>query len=169
MKDNMRLVINIFLVVFCLILQGCPIPAFYRTIKNGEFYDCLYKSEDMKVTIKAAHPYYSKQQKFVYIRLEIVSYKSENVFFCLDSLRLSSYKDNYYFDNGLFMKNERNRIDTIYPSICKEIDIAFKSDDQFSRPKFWKTIESDTLILNFNNRENYIELVGKDNRKINRN
>lgn len=169
-KRQAHLILLFFIIIF---LQGCPIPAFYYLSgRNDTKLDVLY-SDGAKIVVKGAHPWRDTQRKFVIIQIDIKN-NDKVIRICnFSDFELQSGIDTFQLNTrkGVYANKDfvhEKLVDTIAVGETQRVELYFVSSNLYSRKEYWKTLESDTLRFRVKGSDKGIELVGRDNRRVNK-
>jgi hypothetical protein len=162
---------SLILIIFCFLLQGCPISAYYSILSDNKSVGENIMLNDCIVQIEAASPWYRSNKKLVSVTIKIVNDNNSLNVLNYNRLKLFSSK------NVLFLKSVHPKgrptekiiveNDSIFSGRIIFRLLEFESKDKINRRDFWRNLERDTLIVFGDEVKDSLLLIGRDNRKLN--
>lgn len=150
----------------CLpVLAGCPLPAKYLIQSKGNINLTSFTPDSSIISLIHAHPWRDKDQKVIIVSLTLHNIATKPHYFICSQVTLHSSYDKY--ELNFSRRDLRNDFiveqDTIHldPDENKMVSLYFLSQQTYSRHRYKRSIEADTLLLSFAGWGNTIRLEGK--------
>lgn len=163
-----KILLTLVLYLMFVIVSGCLGPAYYRFTNEKSQMEEKPKIQqnNLSLTLIGAHPWREKQNnKFVVINSSILNLSNTDKTVFISNAMLFSKTDSFAlnFETTRTANNYMQGRDSfiLQPKEEKMIDFFFCSKNDYSRVKYNKSIESDTLEFRFGSNPQKIFLIGK--------
>ena len=154
------------LILLCVILSGCPIPAYYK-IDDTKAGNYSVFSNEIRVHLKAGHPWFDSGKKFIVLNTVITNEGKEARSLNLSELSLYTNRDSFRINYGqIHAKNKfavKQQSIELVPGQPQEITLFYVSDDNYTKREYLQSIERDTLVYSFIGHGEQLLLIGKRN------